>query len=211
VDILADVRTTATVEAIGLARNVAFTQACEIAQVPAPGEYGLSVAAAGNPSVVALQFDLDVAQGDELIAIVSGFLTGGTPAIRPLPLLNDRRSVVTEAKLRVTHGSPGTPAVDLYLLADGANLATATPSFAAVPFGADTGILSVAPGVYDVYVTPAGSKVAAIEVQDLALAGGAVLDVIARDAKRDGSEGALPQLVVVDYASVGACPTTPAP
>ena len=212
VDILADIRTTPADEAAALAQNVAFTQACEISEVPAPGEYSLSVTAAGNPSVVALEFDLDVAQGDELTAIVSGFLGGGTPAIQPLPLLNDRRSVVTETKLRVTHGSPSTPAVDLYLLPDGASLSAATPAFAAVPFGADTDILSIAPGVYDVYVTPAGDKgVVAIEVQNLALTGGSVLDVIARDARTDGSEGPLPQLVVVDYATVGACSTTPAP
>jgi hypothetical protein len=38
------------------------------------------------------------------------------------------------------------------------------------------------------------------------LNGGEVLDVIARDAKLDDSEGALPQLVVVDYSAVPACP-----
>jgi hypothetical protein len=46
----------------------------------------------------------------------------------------------------------------------------------------------------------------AIEVQDLALSGGEVLDVIARDAAIDGSEGALPQLIVIDYAALTACP-----
>ena len=62
--------------------------------------------------------------------------------------------------------------MDLYLLPDGANFAAASASFAAVPFGADTGVLSIAPGTYDVYVTPAGNKsVVAIEVQNLALTG----------------------------------------
>jgi hypothetical protein len=116
--------------------------------------------------------------------------------------------VATETKLRVTHASPGTGDVDLYLLSDGGDLNAASPSFAAVPFGADTGLLSIAPGTYDVYVTPAGNKgIVAIEVQNLALAGGAVLDVIARDAQTDGSEGPLPQLIVVDHGSVTDCPT----
>lgn len=211
VDILADDQGTAAVEAIALAQGVAFAQACEIPAVPAPGEYGISITAAGSPSTVALQFDLAVQPGDELTAIVSGFLSGGTPAIQPLPLLDDRRSVVTEAKLRVTHGSPSTGAVDLYLLADGTDLnsAAVTPSFAAVPFGADTGILAIPPGAYDVYVTPAGNKgVVAIEVQDLVLNGGEVLDVIARDPASDNSEGPLPQLIVIDHGSLLACPTT---
>ncbi len=207
VDILADVRSTATVEALPLAVNLPFAQACAIPAVPAPGEYGLSVTATGDPTTVALQFDLDVAQADEFTAIVTGYL-GSTPAIQPLPLANDTRSVVTEAKLRVTHASPGTGPVDLYLVADGTDLndAAVVPSFAAVPFTADTGILSIAPGTYDVYVTPAGDKgVIAIEVQDLALAGGAVLDVIARDPAGNGSEGVLPQLVVIDYSTVANC------
>ena len=207
VDILADDKSTAAVEAIALASNVAFTQSCSIAAVPAPGEYGLSVTAAGAPSVVALQFDLDVAQADEAMAIVTGFL-GSTPAIQPLPLVVSGRSVVTESKLRVTHGSPSTPAVDLYLVADGTNLndAAVAPAFGAVPFGADTGILSIAPGVYDVYVTPAGDKgTVAINVQNLTLTGGEVLDVIARDPATNGSEGALPQLIIVDHQSIAAC------
>jgi len=86
------------------------------------------------------------------------------------------------------------------------DLATATASFAAVPFGTSTPVLSLAPGTYDVYVTPAGNKsVVAIQVQNLALTGGEVLDVLARDARQNGSEGALPQLIVVDYAGVVDC------
>ena len=127
--------------------------------------------------------------------------------IRPITLATDTRSVITEAKVRVTHASPGTGAVDLYVLANDADLNDASPSVAAAPFGADTGVLSIAPGTYDVYVTPAGDKgVVAIEVQNLALSGGAVLDVIARDAATDGSEGPLPQLIVVDYANLADCP-----
>lgn len=208
VDVLADVRATPADEGLVLASGLAFAQACEIPAVPAPGQYLVSITAAGDPNTVALQFDLDPQPADDVTAIVSGYLTS-TPAIQLLPLLNDRRSVFTEAKLRVTHGSPGTGDVDLYLVADGTllNDPGTQPAFAAVPFGADTGILSIPPGTYDVYVTPAGNKgVVAIEVQDLTLNGGAVLDVIARDANQDGSEGALPQLVVVDYGSVPACP-----
>jgi trimeric autotransporter adhesin len=207
VDVLADDDATAMVESLALARNVAFPEACRIGAVPAPGNYGISVTAAGNPSVVALQFDLAPAKADVVTAIVTGYL-GGAPAIQPLALATNVRSVATEAKLRITHASPGTGAVDLYLLADGADLGTATPNFAAVPFAADTGVLSIPPGTYDIYVTPAGNPgVVAIEVQDFALTGGEVLDVIARDALQNGSEGALPQLIVVDHANIVACPT----
>ena len=50
--------------------------------------------------------------------------------------------------------------MDIFLLADGTDLndAAVTPTFGDVPFTADSGITSVAPGTYDVYVTPAGDK-----------------------------------------------------
>jgi len=207
VDLLADVIDTAANEALGVARGVAFPQACRIPAVPAPGSYSISVTPAGNPGVTALQLPLQTVKGAELTAIVTGYL-GSTPALQPLALTTVTRPVVTEAKLRVTHASPGTGNVDLYLLPDGASLATATASFAAVPFGTSTPVLSLAPGTYDVYVTPAGNKsVVAIQVQNLALTGGEVLDVLARDARQNGSEGALPQLIVVDYAGVVDCPS----
>jgi hypothetical protein len=117
---------------------------------------------------------------------------------------------VTEAKLRITHASPSTPEVDLYFVADGVDINGVDPTFAAVPFGADTTQLSIAPDVYDVYVTVAGSKDPAIEVQDVEFFGGEVLDVIARDPE---GEEVGPQLTALDYNAgegeegyVAACP-----
>ncbi len=210
VDILADDAATANDDALPLAVDYSFTEFCEIGAVPAPGEYTVSVVANADNSVVATDFPFTAEPGAEATAIVTGFLSSGTPAIQPLALATDTRSVFTEAKLRVIHGSPSTGDVDLYLLADGTDLndASVTPSFGDVPFGADTGILSIAPGVYDVYVTPAGDKgVVAIELQDVTFSGGEVLDVIARDPATDGSEGALPLPLIIDYAAVPACAT----
>jgi len=208
VDILADVNGTAEDEAIPLVRNVAFTEFCELDSVPAPGDYTLSVVANADNSVVALQFPLVVEQGTEATAIVSGFLSSGDPAITALPLAGNTRSVITETKLRITHGSPSTGPVDLYLVAAGTDIAGVDPTFADVPFGADTTQLSVANAVYDAIVTPAGTKTAAISLTGLDFtAGGAVLDVIARDPATDGSEGALPLPVVIDYSAVPVCPT----
>ncbi len=208
VDVLADDQATAANEALLLAENVEFTQFCEIPAVPAPADYTLSVTPTGDPATVALAFDLSVVPAAEATAIVTGFLAAGTPAIQAVPLANDTRPVITEAKLRVVHSSPSTGNVDIFLLADGTDLndASVTPTFGDVPFTADSGITPVAPGTYDVYVTPAGDKsIVAIEVQDLALAGGDVLDVIARDPQTDGSEGTLPQLIVIDYNALPAC------
>jgi hypothetical protein len=207
VDLLADVNATPENEALPLVRNVAYTQFCDLA-VPAPGDYTVSVVANADNSIVAHTIPVNVMQGDEAIAIVSGFLGEGlTPAITDITLPGNTRSVATETKLRITHGSPSTPAVDLYLVADTTDINGVDPNFANVPFGADTTQLSIPAGIYDVYVTVAGSKDPAIEVQDIEFVGGEVLDVIARDADANADpveEG--PQLTIVDYSTIEACP-----
>lgn len=207
VDLLADVNATPENEALPLVRGVEYTAFCDLA-VPAPGDYTVSVAASADNSIVAHTIPVNVMQGDEAIAIVSGFLTEGlTPAITDITLPGNTRSVVTETKLRITHGSPSTPAVDLYLVADGTDINTVEPNFANVPFGADTTQLSIPADIYDVYVTATGSKTPAIEVQDVEFLGGEVLDVIARDADANADPAEVgPQLTIIDYSTIAACP-----
>jgi hypothetical protein len=142
-------------------------------------------------------------QGDEATAIVTGFAGGETPAIAPIALPGNSRSVITETKLRITHASPSTGNVDLYLVAAGTDINTVDPTFADVPFGADTTQLSIAAGNYDAFVTGAGSKTPAISLPGLAWTGGEVLEVIARDPAT-GETG--PQALLIDYSADIACP-----
>jgi hypothetical protein len=107
---------------------------------------------------------------------------------------------------RIRSGSPATPNVDIYLLPAGGNINTSDPAFTDVPLGADTGVLSIAPDTYDVYVTATGSKVPAISVPGFILSGGDVLDVVARDAT-DAEMG--PQPLVIDYETLDACVVAP--
>ena len=208
VDILADADATPADDAIPLAVDVPFTASCAVEAIPAPASYAINITATGDPTPV-LSFPVTVEKADEATAIVTGFALS-TPVLQQIELVSNTRSVITETKLRVTHASPSTDNVDIYLLEDGTdfNDPDVGPTFGDVPFTFDTGIQSVAPGIYDIYVTPAGNKgVIAIEVQDFPLTGGQVLEAIARDPETDGSEGPLPQLIVVDYATIGACPT----
>ena len=203
VDILADDTSTAADDAIPLVRDVSYTEFCDIDGVPAPGDYTINVALNSDNSTVATSFPLNVLQGDEVTAIVTGFAGAGlTPAIAPIALAGNTRSVITETKLRITHASPSTGNVDLYLVPAGTDINTVDPTFADVPFGADTTQLSIATGDYDAFVTGAGSKTAAISLPGLSFTGGEVLDVIARDPQ--GSETD-PQALIVDYATVASC------
>jgi hypothetical protein len=86
--------------------------------------------------------------------------------------------------------------VDIYVTAPGTDITTVAPAFANVPFKGETGFVPLAPGNYDIKVTPAGVPgVVAIAVDDLQLSGGDVLTAIARD---NAGGGAPLGLVVID-------------
>ncbi len=207
VDILANIDATPEDEALKLAENISYGEYCAINGIPAPGDFTISVAANADNSVVALQFPLSTATNTAAAAVVSGFLAGGTPEteIRIIPLGVDGRSVATESKIRLTHASPSTPNVDIYLLPAGQVPADAeAPNFADVPFGADTGVLSIAPGDYSVFVTVAGSTDPAIAAENVPLVGGEVWDILARDGVVANMETG-PQAVIVDYDAIDEC------
>jgi hypothetical protein len=205
VDILADVGSTAEMEMIKLVENLAYTESCVINPVGAPEDYTLSVVATGDTtSVLDIPYQARVNEGTAVI--VSGKIEDDS--LRAIPLGVDGRSVWTETKLRITHGSPSTPNVDIYLLADGQLPSDddTSPAFIDVPFGADTGVLKIQPGVtYDAFVTATGSTDAAITIEDFTPGNGQVLEVIARDAF---GEETLPQALVIDYDSAEACIVT---
>ncbi|MGB5256509.1 MAG: DUF4397 domain-containing protein [Woeseiaceae bacterium] len=209
VDILADDTSTPADDAIPLVRNVSFGEFCDLNAIPAPADYTLSVVANADNSIVATQFSLGVQPSTQATAIVTGFLdlnqAGLTPAITTLPQIADRRSIATETKLTVTHGSPSTGPVDIYLVPAGTDITNVDPDFSDVPFGADTTQLSVANDFYDAIVTGAGSKTPAIELLNLDFtAGGSVLNVIARDLAAGGLD---PNPLIIDMTNVPVCPT----
>jgi hypothetical protein len=202
VDVLADVGSTAEMEMIKLVENLAYTESCVINPVGAPEDYTLSVVATGDMNSV-LDIPYSAAVNEGTAVIVSGKL--GDMSLTALPLAVDGRSVWTETKLRITHGSPSTPNVDIYLLADGQLPSDddTAPAFIDVPFGADTGVLKIQPGVtYDAFVTATGSTDPAITIEDFTPANGQVLEVIARDAFGDET---LPQVVIIDYDAAEDC------
>jgi len=206
VDILADVGSTAEIEAIKLVENVSYTEFCALESIGAPEEYTLSVVATGDTTSV-LDIPYSAVVNEATAVIVSGLLSTSTLQAIPLPI--DGRSVFTEAKIRLTHGSPSTPNVDIYLLPEGTVIGDegADPAFTNVPFGADTGVLSIDPSVnYDVYVTATGSAVPAISVTGFDTTPGQVLDIIARDAT---GEEVGPQVLVIDYDALDACAVAP--
>ncbi|MEO0576523.1 MAG: DUF4397 domain-containing protein [Pseudomonadota bacterium] len=145
-------------------------------EVPAD-TYNVKVTAAGQPGVIAIDADLDLAQGVETsVYAVDVFANIGAQV-----LVDDRRPVATQAKVRIVHGSPSAGPVDIFVTAPGTDIATATPAFSNVAFQGETGYVDLAPATYTVTVTPTGTTTAAIGPIDITVDGGGVYTAVARD------------------------------
>ena len=148
---------------------------------PLPADtYNVAVTAANMPGVVAIgpvDLQLDAGTWYSVLA-VDQFAN-----IEPLILTDDPRPVATEAKVRIVHAAanPAAASVDIYVTAVGADINTEDPALTDVPFKANTGYLGLAPGDYDVTVTVAGTKTAAIGPATISIAAGDVFTAIARD------------------------------
>jgi len=110
-------------------------------------------------------------------------------------LADDPRSIATEARVRIVHGSPGAGLVDIYVNAPGTDITTVAPAFEDVPFKAETGYVSLAGGTYDVSVTPANDPSTVAIFATLPVSEGDVFTVIARDAPGGGAPFGL---IVID-------------
>jgi hypothetical protein len=160
----------------------AFPSLSTYASLPA-ATYAIAVTPASNPSDAVLSTSLPLAAG----SVQSVYAVGLLANISALVTSDDDRRLATQAKLRIIHGSPAAGPVDIYLTAPGAGIATATPTYANVAFKDDTGFVSYAAGSYDVTVTPAGSKTAAIGPATVTLKKTGIYTAVARDAAGGGA------------------------
>jgi hypothetical protein len=172
----------------------AFPSSSTYASLPA-ATYAIAVTPASNPSDAVLSTSLPVAAG----SVQSVYAIGLLANISALVTSDDDRRLATQAKLRIIHGSPAAGPVDIYLTAPGASIASATPTYANVAFKADTGFVSYAAGTYDVTVTPAGSKTAAIGPATVTLKNSGIYTAVARDAAGGGAPLGL--ILLDDFAA----------
>jgi hypothetical protein len=162
--------------------NVPFPAFSNYLSVP-PATYNVKVTAAGNCGAIVIDANLPLEAGKQY----SVFATGPLASIAPYVLTDDRRPVATAAKVRIVHTAPTAGNVDIYVTAPGAGIATGAPAFANVPFRAETGYVNLAGGSYDVTVTPAGTRTAAIGPAEITVADAHVYTAAARDAVGGGA------------------------
>ena len=162
--------------------SVPYLGASSYLDVPA-GTRNVKVNAAGTSTTV-IDADVPVTAGRDYTVIAGGLVS----EIAPIVLEDDRTAPAAgNAKVRAVHGAPSAPAVDIYVTAPGADLATATPTLTGVPFGAASDYLSIPAGDYQVRVTPTGTKTVAIDSGPVSLVAGQVRTVIAVDSPDGGA------------------------
>lgn len=143
------------------------------------GTNNVLVTAAGNAGVVAIPAtDLELAAGQQYTVYASGLLADG---IVPFITEDDDRPVATEARIRIAHLSPSAGPVDIYVTAPNTDITNIEPNFAGVELRQETGYVELAGGNYDVTVTLAGTKTAAIGPATITLSDGGVYTAAARD------------------------------
>jgi hypothetical protein len=162
--------------------DVAYRAASSYLAVPAGGR-NLKVNAAGSATTV-IDTDVSLTDGTDYTVIAGGPVA----SIAPIVLQDDNSAPAAgNARVRAIHGAPGAPAVDIYVTAPGADLASATPALTAVEFGDASDYIEAPAGDYQVRVTLAGTKTVAIDSGTLTLGAGQVRTAIAVDAAGGGA------------------------
>jgi hypothetical protein len=173
--------------------DVPYTAASGFLELPVAADemdvaINVKVTPAGNPGVIVnndgMGDDFVLPRGSRSTVLATGLLNDNDFLL--LPLTDDDRSVATDARVRIVHGSPSAGAVDIYVTEPGVDITTVDPAFPDVPFRAETGYVALPPGTYDVAVTPTGTTNVAISLTDVMIDGGGVYTVIARDAEGGG-------------------------
>jgi len=165
-----------------LLESVPYPAFSDFFAVP-PGLYNAKVTAAGNSGAIVVDADLNLVAGKRYSVYAVDYL----PRIAPYVVEDDFRSVATEAKVRIVHLAPGAGLVDIYVTAPGADIMAVAPAFTGVDFRDESGYVGLAGGSYEVTVTPAGSKTAAIGPAQIDIVDGGVYTAVARDATGGGA------------------------
>lgn len=165
------------------------------ADVPA-GDYIFDVApdnAGIGSSVHTSPAPVTLSTGAEYTVIASAYVLT-SPAFSLLATQDNNRSIVTQASVKVIHGSPLAGTVDVFVTPAGAYTKeqveggmAGDPLLDDFTFGTITDYVNVVPGDYDIrVVTNSGMGTAAINVEGFNLAAGSVSTVIAHEPKDNG-------------------------
>jgi hypothetical protein len=162
--------------------NAPFKAATAFAETNA-GANAIRVNAAGTQTTV-INATPTFASGRAYTVIAANKLA----SIEPLVVDDDGSSPPAgQVKVRVVHGAPSAPAVDVYVTPPGAALSGATPTLSNVAFKGISNALTVGAATYQIRVTATGSKTPVYDSGSVPLAGGANLVLVAVDQSAGSS------------------------
>ncbi len=162
-----------------------FREYSEYLSLPA-GAHEIRVNVSGTTTTV-LQASPTVEAGNDYTAIAVGF-AGKTPALELLLLADDNALPANgNIKVRVVHGAPSAPGVDIYVTTPFETLEGKTAALSSVPFKAASGYLAVPVSLYQARVAVAGTKTIAIDSHRLVTWNQMIRTIIAVDAKDGGA------------------------
>ena len=169
--------------------DVPFKTASKFLSV-ASGTRNIKVNAAGTPTTV-FGADLDAGLNSFTTIIAADVLAQITPLV--LPDENNPPVDPVSLKVRVVHGSPSAPTVDVYVTVPGLDISTTTPTLSDVAFKDFSAFLEVPEGNYQIRLTEVGSDTPIYDSGEIPLVAGSILTVVAVDA----TGGGLPVSLVV--------------
>jgi hypothetical protein len=108
------------------------------------------------------------------------FIVNNYGSVQELVLLDDTdRPAAGQLKIRVVHGSPSAPVVDVYLTEPGESLEGIDPALSNIPFLGYTGYSEIPAGDYRIAVTDFGTKNILYDSGAVGLTAGSILTVAA--------------------------------
>jgi len=163
-------------------QDVSYKSASQFLPVT-PGTRNIKVNAAGTSTTV-IDADLTLARDSLSTVIATGFLD----QIMPLVLSDDDNPPSGNLlKLRVVHGSPSAPPVDVYVTAPGVDLATTSPTLTNVSYTEFSDFLEISEGDYQIRITPTGSATPVYDSGTVPLSAGSIFTLVALDATSGAS------------------------
>ena len=141
------------------------------------GEKTITYTAAGDIGVSLFTTEFTSGAGRR----IDFFLVGQMDDLASLPFLSDRRSISTEARVTVFHGSSNHDRVDIYVVDSGEPIDDALPRRPGVVYPLRTSGITLTAGEYDLYVTPFGEKTILAGPFSITVALGDVIETMVLD------------------------------
>lgn len=120
------------------------------------GESTLTFTAAGNPGAILLESALTAFDGTRVNYYMT--VTLADNSLLGAPLIVDRRSIETIARLTFFHSAINNQLVDLYVVGADELIDEALPRQIFLAYGSQTGAIALTEGSFDVYITTSGEK-----------------------------------------------------